>query len=259
VTPSASPGQGHSARCSLVPLKSIYKREVKSYFSTPVAYVFLVIFLFFSAFLTFQGGFFEARQATLRAFFANMPLLFLFLVPAIAMRLWAEERRNNSIELLFTLPVTTLQAVLGKFLAAWTVLAIALALTFPMVITVAYLGRPDVGPIVTGYLGSLLLAGTYLAIGSFFSSITRNQVIAFILAVVACGAFLYAGSPSAMNFAASYLSSGFAEVMEVLSFQSRFESIQRGVFELRDLAFFVLLTAGWLWANTLVLEERRAA
>ena len=240
-------------------LLCIYKREVKSYFATPVAYVFLVIFLFFSAFLTFQRGFFEARQATLRAFFASMPLLFLFLVPAIAMRLWAEERRSNSIELLFTLPVTTPQAVLGKFLAAWTVLAIALALTFPMVITVAYLGDPDWGPIATGYFGSLLLAGAYLAIGSFFSAVSRNQVVAFILAVVACGVFYSAGSPTVTGFVARVFSGGLAEAAEVLSFQSRFESIQRGILELRDLAFFALLAAGWLWANMMALEERKAA
>jgi len=238
---------------------SVYKREVKSYFATPVAYVFLVIFLFFSAFLTFQSGFFEARQASLRPFFANLPLLFLFFVPAIAMRLWAEERRSNSIELLFTLPITTRQAVLAKFFAAWTVLALALVLTFPMVLTVAYLGDPDWGPIVAGYVGAVLLAGTYLAIGSFFSALTRNQVIAFILSVVACGAFLYAGSPSVLNFVAGTLSAGFAEAMELLSFQSRFESVQRGVLEVRDLAFFVLLGAGWLWANVLLLEERKAA
>jgi len=238
---------------------SVYKREVKSYFATPVAYVFLVIFLFFSAFLTFQRGFFEARQATLRAFFSNMPLLFLFLVPAIAMRLWAEERRSNSIELLFTLPITTTQAVLGKFLAAWTVLALALVLTFPMVITVCHLGDPDWGPIVSGYFGSLLLAGAYLAIGSFFSAVTRNQVVAFILAVVACGAFYSAGSPMVTDFVARVLSGGLAEAVEMLSFQSRFESIQRGILELRDLAFFAILAAGWLWANVMILEERKAA
>ncbi len=238
---------------------SVYRREVKSYFATPVAYVFLVIFLFFSAFLTFQDGFFESRQATLRAFFSNMPMLFLFLVPAIAMRLWAEERRSHSIELLFTLPITTSQAVLAKYAAAWTVLAIALALTFPMVVTVCYLGDPDWGPIATGYFGSLLMAGAYLAIGGFFSALSRNQVIAFILAVVACGVFLSAGSPTATDFVARSLSGGLAEAVEVLSFQSRFESIQRGILELRDLAFFVLLAAGWLWATIVILEERKAA
>jgi ABC-2 type transport system permease protein len=238
---------------------SILKREVKAYFATPLAYVFLVIFLFFASFLTFQNHFYEARQATLLPFFLNMPLLFIFLVPAIAMRLWAEERRTNSIELLFSLPVTTAQAVLGKFVAAWAVLLLALALTFPMVLTVAYLGNPDAGPIVTGYLASALLSGAYLAIGGFFSALTRNQVIAFVLAVVACGAFFIVGSPAMLELLSSILPAGMLSVVETLSFQSRFESLQRGVIELRDLCFFVLLAVGWLWATVVLLEERRAA
>lgn len=238
---------------------SIYKREVRAYFSTPIAYVFLVIFLFFSAFLAFQNNFFEMRQASLLVFFNSMPLLFLFLAPALAMRLWAEERRSNSIELLFTLPVTTVQAVLGKFLAAWTVIALALALTWPMVYTVAFLGDPDPGPILTGYLGSFLLAGAYLAIGSFCSALTRNQVIAFVLAVVGCAVCLFASSPNVMNVMATALPLPAVEAMEGLSFLSRFEAMQRGVIELRDPAFFLIVAAGWLWANTIVLEERRAA
>lgn len=238
---------------------SIYKREIRGYFSTPIAYVFLVIFLFFSAFMTFQSGFFEARQASLRVLFGNMPVLFIFLVPAFAMRLWAEERRTNSIELLFTLPVTTSQAVLGKFFAAWSVIALALALTAPMAWTVASLGDPDWGPIIAGYLASLLLGGVYLAIGSFFSCLTKNQVIAFVLAVVVCALFLFASSPSGLNYLARYLPMSVLEAGEGLSFESRFMSIQRGVIELRDLAFFILLTAGWLWANVVALEERRAA
>ena len=239
--------------------KSGFKRELRGYFSTPVAYVFLVIFLFFSSFMTFQGGFFQMRQASLRLMFAGMPLLFIFLAPAIAMRLWAEERRSNSIELLFSLPITTTQAVLGKFVAAWSVIALALVLTFPMVQTVAYLGDPDPGPIVTGYLGSLLLAGTYLAIGSFFSALTRNQVIAFVLSVVACALFLYAGSPSALEYLSGFFWQGLLEAAESMSFQSRFESMLRGVIELKDVAFFLLLGAGWLCANVVVLDERRAA
>jgi ABC-2 type transport system permease protein len=238
---------------------SVLKREVKGYFTTPVAYVFLVIFLFFSSFLTFQNGFYEARQATLVAFFTNLPRLFLFLVPAIAMRLWAEERRTNSIELLLTLPITVTQAVLGKFLAAWAVLGIALALTFPLVITVAWLGAPDAGPIATGYLASLLLAGVYLAIGSFFSALTRNQVVAFILAVVACGVFLFAGSPRALNYVSGALPMPLVGAMSALSFQSQFESLLRGVLGVGNLLFFVVLIAGSLWANVVVLEERRAA
>lgn len=238
---------------------SVYRREIRGYFMTPIAYVFLVIFLFFSSFLAFQNNFFEVRQAGLDLFFKNIPLLFVFFSPAIAMRLWAEERRSHSIELLFTLPVTTTQAVLAKYLAALTVIALALFLTFPMVITAYYLGEPDAGPIFTGYLGSLLLAGCCLAIGSFFSSLTRSQVIAFVLASVGCGVFLYAGSPTVMEYLIGFLPTGMVEVIESLSFQSRFESLTRGVIELRDLAFFVLLSAGWIWANILLLNERRAA
>jgi len=160
---------------------AVFKRELKSYFTTPVAYVFLVVFLFFSAYLTFKQGFFEIRQADMQAFFMNMPLLFVFLVPATSMRLWSDERRIGSIELLFTLPITVTQAVLGKFFAAWLFLVIALALTFPMVITVSYLGDPDASLIIMGYLGSMLMAGGFLSIGCFFSAVSKNQVISFVL------------------------------------------------------------------------------
>jgi ABC-2 type transport system permease protein len=238
---------------------SVFKRELKAYFSTPVAYVFLVVFLVACGAKTFVDGFFDMRQASMMVFFRNIPTLFIFLVPAIAMRLWSEERRSNSIELLFSLPITTTQAVMGKFLAAWSVLVLALALTFPMVMTVAYLGDPDWGPIITGYAGSVLLAGAYLSIGSFFSILTRSQVIAFVLGVASCGIIFLLGSPSAMSGMSSFAPMGFVEAMESLSFQTRFESIQRGVLELRDLLFFLLLIAGWLWANIILLEERRAA
>ncbi|MDP6633313.1 MAG: ABC transporter permease [Phycisphaerae bacterium] len=238
---------------------SVFKREIKAYFSTPLAYVFLVVFLAACGQLTFMDDFFKMRQASMQVFFSNMPMLFIFLVPAIAMRLWSEERRSNSVELLFSLPITTTQAVLGKFFAAWSVLVLALALTFPMVLTVAYLGDPDCGPIISGYVGSLLLAGAYLAIGSFFSILTRSQVIAFVLGVVFCWLFLYLGSPQFMSLISSFMPMGFVEAMESLSFQTRFESIQRGVLEFRDLLFFLLLIAGWLWANIILLEERRAA
>ena len=237
---------------------SVFKRELRSYFSTPLAYVFLVIFLFFSSFLAFQNNFFEMRQASMRVFFNSMPLLFIFLVPALAMRLWAEERRTNSIEMLFSLPVTVSQAVLAKFLACLAVLALALVLTCPMVFTVAYLGDPDWGPILTSYVGSLLLAGTYLAIGSFFSCLSRNQVIAFVLSVVGCALFLYAGSPSVMGYLGGFLPAGLVQAIEGLSFQTRFESFQRGVIEVRDVMFFTLLAAAWLWANVVALKERTA-
>jgi ABC-2 type transport system permease protein len=239
--------------------RAVCKRELKSYFTTPVAYVFLVIFLFFAGYLTFRGRFFEDRQADLASFFSNLPLLFVFLVPAVAMRLWSEERKTGSIELLLTLPITVTQAVIGKFIAAWIFLAIALALTFPLVITVFYLGNPDVGLLVTGYLGSLLMAGGYLAIGCFFSAVSKNQVVSFILAVVACAILERVGLPSTSHYLADFLPAGLVEAIAAMSFQTHFESIRRGVLEFGDLAYFVLLIAGWITACSIILKERKAA
>ncbi len=239
---------------------AVFKRELKSYFTTPLAYVFLVIFLVASGYLTFsRQGFFDARQADMQPFFVNLPLLFILLVPATAMRLWAEERKVGSIELLFTLPITITQAVIGKFLAAWAFLAIALALTFPMVMTVNYLGHPDVGLIVTGYLGSFLMAGGFLAIGCFFSAVSKNQVIAFVLALVACGVLVFAGMPTTLNYVSTILPGGFAAVLKGVSIQEHFESLQRGVVQFKDLAFFVILIVGWVAACTVVLDERKAS
>ncbi|MBN2020284.1 MAG: ABC-2 transporter permease [Sedimentisphaerales bacterium] len=239
--------------------KAVFKRELKSYFTTPIAYVFLVVFLFFAGYLTFKNGFFEIRQADMRAFFTNMPLLFAFLVPAAAMRLWAEERKSGSIELLFTLPITVTQAVLGKFFAAWVFLAIALGLTFPMVITVYFLGQPDTGLILTGYLGSILMAGGFLAVGCFFSALSKNQVISFVLSVVACAALVFAGLPTTMEYLSTFLPAGLVSAVESLSMETHFESIQRGMLELKDISYFVLLIAGWVTANAVILEERRAS
>lgn len=238
-------------------LKCIFKRELRSYFSTPLAYVFLVVFLILAASQTFSGGFFQNRQASLAAFFNQIPVLLLLLVPAIAMRLWAEERKSNSLELLFTLPITTLQAVLGKFFAALAVITLALLLTFPLIITVGYLGSPDYGPIATGYLASFLLAASFLALGSFFSCLTRNQVIAFILGVAACGAFYYAGLPSSLKWASDLFGNTGASILEQLSFQMHFDALARGAIEIRDLLFFLILSAGSLWANALVLDNNR--
>jgi ABC-2 type transport system permease protein len=238
---------------------AVFKRELKSYFTTPLAYVFLVIFLFFSGYLTFKQGFFEARQADMRAFFLNLPLLFVFMVPSTAMRLWAEERKTGSIELLFTLPITVTQAVLGKFFAAWLFLVIALALTFPMVITVCYLGEPDIGLIMTGYLGSFLMAGGFLAIGCFFSTVSKNQVIAFVLSVVACAVLVFAGMPTTLNYLSTFLPAGFVSAVETMSFRAHFESIQRGVVEFKDVSYFALLIVGWIAASTIVLDERKAS
>ena len=237
---------------------AVFKRELKSYFTTPLAYVFLVIFLFFSGYLTFKEGFYEMRQADMRAFFMNLPLLFVFMVPSTAMRLWAEERKAGSIELLFTLPITITQAVLGKFFAAWLFLVIALALTFPMVITVCYLGEPDIGLIITGYLGSVLMAGGFLAIGCFFSALSKNQVISFVLSVVACAVLVFAGMPSTLNFVSTFLPAGMVSAIGNMSFQSHFESIQRGVLKFEDLSYFVLLIVGWIVACSIVLDDRKA-
>ena len=240
-------------------LWAVFKRELKSYFTTPLAYVFLVIFLFFSGYLTFKQGFYEMRQADMRTFFMNLPLLFVFMVPSVAMRLWAEERKVGSIELLFTLPITIRQAVLGKFFAAWLFLGIALALTFPMVITVCYLGDPDVGLIITGYIGSLLMAGGFLAIGCFFSAVSKNQVISFVLSVVACAVLVFAGMPTTLNYLSGFLPAGLVSAVEGMSFQIHFESIQKGKLEFKDLAYFVLLIIGWIAACTIVLDERKAS
>ncbi len=237
---------------------AVFKRELKSYFTTPLAYVFLVIFLFFSGYLTFKEGFYEMRQADMSAFFMNLPLLFVFMVPSTAMRLWAEERKVGSIELLFTLPITITQAVLGKFFAAWLFLVIALALTFPMVITVCYLGEPDIGLIITGYLGSLLMAGGFLAIGCFFSAVSKNQVISFVLSVVACAVLVFAGMPTTLSFVSTFLPAGLVSAIENMSFQTHFESIQRGVLKFEDLSYFILLIIGWIAACSIVLDERKA-
>ncbi len=238
---------------------AVFKRELKSYFTTPLAYVFLVIFLFFSGYLTFKQGFFDMRQADLRVFFMNLPLLFIFMVPSTAMRLWAEERRVGSIELLFTLPITTLQAVLGKFFAAWVFLAIAISLTFPMVLTVYYLGNPDIGLIITGYVGSFLMAGGFLAIGCFFSAVSKNQVISFVLSVVACAVLVFAGMPTTLGYLSTFLPAGLVSAIENMSFQTHYESIQRGVLEFKDISYFVLLIIGWIAACCIILDERKTS
>jgi len=238
---------------------AVFKRELKSYFATPLAYVFLVIFLFFAGYLPFRQGFFEIRQADLRLFFMNLPLLFVFMVPSTAMRLWAEERKTGSIELLLTLPITVTQAVLGKFFAAWFFLAIALVLTFPMVITVCFLGDADIGLIITGYIGSLLMAGGFLAIGCFFSAVSKNQVISFVLSVVACAILVFAGMPTTMNYLSTFLPAGLVSAIGSMSFQAHFESIQKGVLELKDLSYFLLLIVGWIAASSVMLGERKAS
>lgn len=234
-------------------------RELRSYFATPVAYVFIVIFLALMGVFTFYlGGFYERGQADLLPFFNFHPWLYLFLVPAIAMRLWAEERKSGTVELLMTLPVTLWQAVLGKFLAAWAFTAVALALTFPIWITVNYLGEPDNGVILAGYIGSLLMAGAFLAVGSCISAANRNQVVAFIITVVVCFLFLLAGFPLVLDFFAGWLPPAGLDAISGLSFLTHFNAISKGVLDLRDVLYFGLVIAAWLYANAVVLDLKKA-
>ena len=180
------------------------------------------------------------------------------MIPSVAMRLWSEERRSGSIELLMSLPITVTQAVLGKFVAAWIFIGIALLLTFPMPITVCYLGNPDIGLIITGYIGSFLMAGGFLAIGCFFSAVSKNQVISFILAVVACAVLVSVGMPTTLNYLSGFLPIGLLDVVESMSFQTHFESIQMGMLEFKDLSYFVLLIVGWIVGCCIILDERKA-
>ena len=241
------------------PIRIIFRRELASYFATPVAYVFILIFLVLSAAFTFYlGGFYERNQADLLPFFSFHPWLYLFLIPAISMRLWSEERKSGSIELLLTLPVTMWQAVVGKFLAAWAFAGIALALTFPIWITVNYLGDPDNGAIVAGYLGSFLMAGSFLAIGSCLSAVTRNQVVAFILTVVACFLLLLAGFPLVLEAAGALLPQFLVDAVASLSFLTHFQSISKGVIDLRDLVYFALMIGFWLYASAVVIDLKKA-
>ncbi len=238
---------------------NVMRREISGYFSTPVAYVYIVIFLVMTGVFTFYlGDFYERGIADLDPFFRFHPWLYLFLVPAISMRLWAEERRAGTIELLLTLPITMGQAVLGKFLAAWLFLGLALALTVPVWFTVNYLGDPDNGAIAAGYLGSWLMAGGFLAIGSCMSALTRAQVVAFILSVVVCFGFLLSGLPMIMNLFSGWAPQVVLDGIASLSFLAHFADISRGVIDLRDLVYFALVIGFWLLVNMIVLELKKA-
>ncbi len=237
---------------------NVMRRELAGYFATPVAYVFIVIFLVMTSVFTFYlGGFFQRGIADLEPFFRFHPWLYLFLVPAISMRLWAEERRSGTIELLLTLPLSLGQAVLGKFLAAWLFIGLCLLLTFPMWLTVNYLGDPDNGAILAGYLGSWLMAGGMLAIGSCMSALTRNQVIAFILSVVVCFVFLLSGLPMVLDLFTGWAPQPLVDAIAGLSFLSHFSDISKGVIDLRDLVYFTLVIGFWLVANVVLLEMKK--
>ena len=238
---------------------AIMRRELMGYFSTPLAYVFIVIFLVLTSTFTFYlGNFYERGQADLSPFFSFHPWLYLFLVPAISMRLWAEERKTGTIELLMTLPIEPWEAVLGKFLAAWAFTGLALGLTFPIWITVNYLGDPDNGVIVAAYLGSLLMAGGFLAVGACISATTKNQVIAFILSVVACFGLLLAGFSLVLDLFSSWAPQALVDAIASLSFLTHFANISKGVIDLRDLVYFSVLIAVFLYANTIILQLRKA-
>ena len=238
---------------------ALFRRELQSYFATPVAYVFIVIFLvLMGAFTFYLGNFYERCQADLGPFFIFHPWLYLLLVPAITMRLWAEERKTGSIELLMTLPITPWQAVLGKYLAAWAFTGVALSLTFPIWITVNYLGDPDNGAIVAAYIGSFLMAGGFLAIGACLSATTRNQVIAFVITIVVCFVFLASGFPMVLDFFTSWAPQILVDGIASLSFLTHFESISKGVIALRDLIYFGFLILAFLYANTIVLRWLQA-
>jgi ABC-2 type transport system permease protein len=237
----------------------IFRREFASYFATPLALVFIVIFLVVALALTFGfGSFYESGQADLSSFFYFHPWLYLFLMPALSMRLWAEERKSGTIELLMTLPIAPWQAVVGKWLAAWAVAGLALALTFPIWITVNYLGDPDNGVIFAGYLGSLFVAGGMLAIGACISAVTRNQVIAFILSAVTCFLFLLSGFPIVLDFLPAWAPQPIVDAIASLSFWTHAISIRKGVIDLRDLLYFVSVAAVWLAANAIVLDMKKA-
>ena len=240
-------------------IKAIIKRELGGYFTSPIAYVFLVIFLVLTGFFTFTvGNFFERGEASLVSFFTWHPWLFLFLVPAAGMRLWSEERRLGTMELLLTMPITTWQAIVGKFLASWAFLALALLLTFPVVITVNYLGDPDNGVIVAGYFGSLLLAGAYLAVSCMTSALTRNQVIAFIVSVMICLFRILAGYTPVTDLLTNWANPVVVEVIAAFSVMTHFEGFQRGVLDLRDVVFFASVIGFALFTTGVIIRSQRA-
>ena len=240
-------------------LLSIYKREFTSYFVTPVAYVFIVIFLFMTGVFSFYlGAFYESNQADLEPFFRFHPWLYLFLIPAISMRLWSDERKSGTIELLMTLPVLITNTVVAKYLAAWSFTAIALFLTFPMWITVNYLGNPDNTVILASYIGSLIMAGGFLAIGSCISALTKSQVIAFVISVVICFMFILSGFPMVLDLFESWAPQAVVDAIASFSFLTHFTSIKKGVIDIRDVIYFAALITFWLYVNIVIIENKKA-
>jgi ABC-2 type transport system permease protein len=245
---------------SLRNIWTIFKRELKSYFESPVAYVFMVAFLLLMGFLTFSlSQLYERKVADLQPFFQWHPWVFLILVPASTMGLWAEERRAGTIELLLTFPVTLMETILGKFLAAWTFITLGIVLTFPVVITVYYLGNPDLGVILTGYIGSIAMAGACVAIGMFTSSLTRSQVIGFVLSLVFCFILLLAGWPPVTNFFVQWAPIQVVDAIAAFSILTHYESIQRGVIDAKDMVYFIGVVIFMITATHAVIENRKSA
>lgn len=236
----------------------VFRRELEGYFITPVAYVFIVTFLLLSGIFTFYlGGFLERGQADLHSFFVFHPWLYLLFMPALAMRLWSEEQRAGTIELLMTLPLHLAEIVMGKFLAAWCFAGIALALTFPIWITVSYLGNPDHGLIIASYLSSLFMAGSYLALAGCLSATTKNQVVAFVLGVLVCFLFTVAGLPIVLDALTSWAPVWLIEAVASFSFTSRFENSMKGLLDARDFVYFLSMILFWLFANVVIVEAKR--
>lgn len=238
---------------------AVVRRELKSYFSTPIALIFLVVFLVLNGFFTFKlGRYYELGQADLRSFFVWHPWLYLFIVPAVSMRLWSEERRAGTIELLLTLPVSIGQAMLGKFTAAWMFIGLALLLTFPIVLTTAYLGDPDFGIILAGYIGSFLMAGTFLAVGCAISALTANQIISFVVSTAICLVFILLGFDPVIQTFMDILPASFVHQLINLSFPYHFESIQRGVINFSDIVYFVSVMVFCLLAGVIIVDRKKA-
>jgi gliding motility-associated transport system permease protein len=238
---------------------TIFRREFVAYFATPLAYVFIVIFLVMAGVLTFFiGNFFARGQADLQPFFAFHPWLYLVLIPALSMRLWAEERKSGTIELFLTLPIRMTEAVVGKFLAAWCFAGIALALTFPFWVTVNLLGSPDNGVIVASYIGSWLMAGALLAIGACVSAVTKNQVIAFVVTAAIAFLFTVAGSPVVLGLLQGWAPQWLIGAVTQMSFLDHFSAITRGVLDVRDVAYFVSMMIAFLFANAILVDLEKA-
>lgn len=235
----------------------VFKREFLGYFRSPVAYVFLIGFLVISVSLAFSryGGFFTSGIASMETYFVFYPWLFLFLVPAVGMRLWSEEKRSGTVELLFTQPITTLEAVLGKFLAGWAFLTVAVLLSFPLVLTLAYLGDPDWGVVVTTYIGAILMAGGYLGVCALMSALTKNQVISFVLSLGGCALLLFLGYSSFTSTLESWFSVGVSDALSNFSFITHFDAFTKGIIDPKDVVFFLSLMGFTLFLNVVVLER----